>query len=294
MSEQAPRTETSNAKKTCFVITPIGGENTPIRRSTEGLIASVIVPVLEGLGFNVKVAHKIAAPGSISTQVIELLLEADMVIANLTGLNPNVMYELAVRHAKRLPVVTIVEYGTTLPFDIVDQRTVFFTDDMSGVTELGPKLKEAVEAAMNDDAPDNPVYRAAEAKVMKDVAQTDFQKYMLEAVNDLKSSVNHLEQSSGRSSVSPDEFSWRRVHDPSLTYYVHGQGTTEQVRAVADALMERVPGVYNASYEAKEEGGAFTLTLYNKGPAAPGKVTREAVQRAVESTGATFETLFWG
>src|SRR5215207_1311082 len=152
----AMRDSSSDERKTCFVITPIGSDHSPTRRGAEGILDAVIVPVLQDLQFRVEVAHRISAPGSITNQVIERLLEADLVIANLTELNPNVMYELAVRHAKRLPVVILAEVGTVLPFDVATERTLFYVNDMAGVHDLVPRLKRTVAEAIRDANPDNP------------------------------------------------------------------------------------------------------------------------------------------
>ena len=102
--------------------------------------------------------------------------------------------QLAVRHARRLPVVTIAEKGTVLPFDLRDERTIFYTDDMAGVIELRPKLADMVKKAMAETSPDNPIYRAAQAKVMQDVATDDFQSYVLEALSNLEDSISSVRQ----------------------------------------------------------------------------------------------------
>lgn len=179
---------TKNQKRKCFVITPIGKDGTDVRRSADGLIDAVIESVCKSLDLDMHVAHRIDTPGSITGQVIEHLLNDDLVIANLTTLNPNVMYELAVRHSVRLPVVSLAEDRTVLPFDISDERTIFYVDDMAGVKQLGPALEKMATEALADTEPDNPVYRAAKNKVMKELQpQGDFQSYILERMDRFES-----------------------------------------------------------------------------------------------------------
>ena len=83
----------------CFIITPIGEEGSVIRKKTDGLIDNVLEPICNELNMEAIPAHKIDKLGSITNQVVQNVLDSKMVIANLTGLNPNVMYELAIRHA---------------------------------------------------------------------------------------------------------------------------------------------------------------------------------------------------
>ena len=60
----------------------------------------------------------------ITSQVIDHLLNDDLVIADLTYKNPNVSYELAIRHSVEKPVIQIKEYSETIPFDITNMITI--------------------------------------------------------------------------------------------------------------------------------------------------------------------------
>ena len=128
-------------KKTCFVVTPIGNDDSDIRRHIDGIIDQSIVPAL-GEKYIIDVAHRKYEIGSISDRVIESVYKSDLVIANLTNLNPNVMFELAIRYSFGKPAIVIAEKGTNLPFDVIVENTVFYINDPAGANELKEKIIE--------------------------------------------------------------------------------------------------------------------------------------------------------
>lgn len=132
---------TTKDKKTCFVITPIGDNNTEIRRHIDGIIDQAIVPAL-GEKYEVVVAHRKYEIGSINDRVIKSVYESDLVIANLTNTNPNVMFELAIRYSFGKPAIVIAEKGTKLPFDVIDENTIFYINDPAGANDLKQSIIE--------------------------------------------------------------------------------------------------------------------------------------------------------
>ncbi|MBJ8418755.1 hypothetical protein [Acinetobacter courvalinii] len=179
-----------NEIRKCFIVTPIGGDNSATRRSADGLIKAVIKPIIEEMGYKVYVAHEIDDGGSITRQVIQHVLYDDLVIANLTDLNPNVMYELAVRHCTALPIIVLAEDGTKLPFDIAEQRTIFYTNDMHGVEDLKPRLFSAIEKIADEKTSDNPVTRVSSTKVIVEQMQEDDKsRYMLSRLDDIEKAL---------------------------------------------------------------------------------------------------------
>lgn len=131
--------EHADFQTTCFYITPIGEEGSEQRQHSDLFLSSIVEPALAAFGLAVIRADAIDKPGMITRQVIEYILRARLVVADLSFHNPNVFYELALRHATRLPVVQIVRNGDSVPFDIGQMRTIKI--DNSTIYSLVPKIE---------------------------------------------------------------------------------------------------------------------------------------------------------
>lgn len=90
------------------------------------------------LGLTAVRADGISKPGLITGQVMDHVSRAALVVADLSFGNPNVYYELALRHATRKPVVQLIRTSDKLPFDVGQYRTVQI--DMTDICTLMPQI----------------------------------------------------------------------------------------------------------------------------------------------------------
>ncbi|HJQ32080.1 MAG TPA: PAS domain-containing protein [Pyrinomonadaceae bacterium] len=112
------------AHKRCFVIAPIGERGSPARRRSDKILERLIRPAAAQCGYIAVRADELGQPGLISRQVVRRIVTDPLVIADLTGHNPNVFYELALRHATGKPLVQLIEHEESIPFDVADMHTV--------------------------------------------------------------------------------------------------------------------------------------------------------------------------
>lgn len=142
----------------CFFIAPIGDEGGEIRRRSDGVRDWVVRPAAEAAaGLQTVRADDVGKPGQITAQAVQHCLKAKAAVADLTGGNPNVYYELSVRHGAQLPVVLIAQDGTKLPFDISQSRVIFFDHtDLNSAGRAKEELHAQIEASLKGPG-DNPI-----------------------------------------------------------------------------------------------------------------------------------------
>lgn len=153
----------SDFEKICFYIAPIGEDESEERKHSDLFLESIVAPAFDNFGYKVIRADNIGKPGMITNQIIEYIMNSSFVVCDLSYHNPNVFYELALRHATKKPTIHIIRKCDKIPFDINDFRTVVIDD--SSIYTLIPSLEsyknqivQQIRQMLDDpDAIDNPI-----------------------------------------------------------------------------------------------------------------------------------------
>lgn len=143
--------------KTCFVIMAIGDQEfggkaityADLRKKYDGLIKEAISQARPDL--DISRADDIASPGTITTDIIARIMHSDYVIADVTFPNPNVFYELGLRHACRAGTVILKDRsGPNVPFDIAHLRYIDYDDTGAGLKTLASNLTRTFDLLDRD------------------------------------------------------------------------------------------------------------------------------------------------
>lgn len=186
-------------------MTPIGAPDSKERNRADRILEYVLEPALTG--YEIVRADKIDNPGSINIDIIQRLHQATLVVADLTSFNPNVMYEVGVRHSFNKPIIQIAQAGEKLPFDLATERTIFFDlTDVASVEDGKKRIAAAIQSLDNGPKYSGPVERALNMAAVfsggSDVAK---------AIESLSDQVEALGESMWLSARDPwsDDIGWR-------------------------------------------------------------------------------------
>ena len=131
--------------KTCFVVSPIGETDSEIRSNADKLFKYIISPVCESCGFEPVRVDQINDSDSITQTIIDKLLSSELVIADISGHNPNVFFEMGYRTCTDKPIIHLKKKGETIPFDVNTVRTFEYDlTDLDNVEETKKRLEQTI------------------------------------------------------------------------------------------------------------------------------------------------------
>ena len=153
----------------CFVLMPFGKKMDAAGRVTnfDAVYARIIAPAVEHSGLEPIRADEEKIGGTIHKPMFERLMLCHYAVADITGANPNVFYELGIRHAMR-PRSTVIVFaeGTVLPFDIALVRGIAYKTDGAGEpvdaeTTLR-QIADQLQSARGNPLDDSPIFQLVE------------------------------------------------------------------------------------------------------------------------------------
>ena len=104
---------------TCFVMMPFG-------EWFDRYYQEIYVPAIKEAGFEPVRADEVFTTGSVVEQIWEQIEKAKLLLADLSGKNPNVFYELGLAHAATKPVIFTAAQVEDVPFDLRHLRVIIY------------------------------------------------------------------------------------------------------------------------------------------------------------------------
>jgi hypothetical protein len=108
---------------------------------------NIFVPAIEDAGLRAIRADSIFLPSAIMSDIWRFLSEARVLIADLTGRNPNVFYELGLAHALQKPVILVANTLDDVPFDLRGLRMLSYDKENE---DWGAELRRMIAASLKE------------------------------------------------------------------------------------------------------------------------------------------------
>lgn len=137
-------------EKKCFIVSPISGENTDVRRRADSLIKNIIAPVLDARGMDYVRIDLVNETGKISDKIMKYLKESCLVISDVTGNNPNVFFEVGYRYGIDKPQILLAETYDDIPFDIKDENIIKYDFHVDKIQKVKEKLAKTIENTLRE------------------------------------------------------------------------------------------------------------------------------------------------
>lgn len=162
----------------------------------------MIVPAVSQRGYVALRADQISEPGIITSQVIQHIVDDPLVVADLTERNPNVFYELAIRHAIRKPLIQVIRTGDEIPFDVAGTRTIRIDHrDLDSVEFAKQQVVEQMDwLERNSSNMETPISVALDLKLLRQSGNPEHRslEQIVTLISDMRGGMGSVQHDIGK------------------------------------------------------------------------------------------------
>lgn len=281
-------------QRECFIVGVIGKPDTEQRIHADWFIDGIVSPVFKEhfQDFKVIRADRMNTPGIITSQIIDKLLSARLVIADMSFLNANAFYEIGIRHMAGLPIIHAHREGEPIPFDVSTFLSMPYSlAQHQHVEAAKASLRLLVDNVLAENyTVENPVTQArGRAKFAETATPAD--KLLEQELETLKARMVKLENSPNRRAYVVD--SWQKtaaVRDltppppptPITFFFYVGKDTSDHGVDILQRMLNEAMSDYIAGIT--RNGRTITVEYY---PHDDGDAVLENITKQIQPYGIT-------
>ncbi len=244
-----------NDKKKCFVIMPFSETESLAEEKWTEIFEHIIKPAVEESELNYECKRYGLGRANIIKDILEDLNRAQEVIADLTDNNPNVLWELGVRHVLKRRTILISQDKKFLPSDLKDYPVIPYDQTKAGFDKFKEDIKDKLKDIEADpEKPDSPV---ADFLELKNIYISSYEKsanlrkldaliselsYAMDSANTIHTVVKQNEQARKEGKAVELLFPSKRLANTCLelllstSYIVLPQELLKSVRGLSESI----------------------------------------------------------
>jgi len=191
----------SDSKRTCFVIMPISDMSTYDKGHFSRVYDHIIKPSAKNQGFEVIRADEVKKTNYIIIDILKKVIESDMVICDMSGHNPNVLYELGIRQAFNKPTLLLKDDKSDKIFDIQGLRFTEYQSSLridsvqSDISRISQALKETSEISKGEVNSLIQLLGVSSAEMPTSTEISKESNLLLNSMQDIASRITRIEAS---------------------------------------------------------------------------------------------------
>lgn len=189
----------SDDKEICGVVMPISAID-GCDESHWSEVLGILTDAIESVGYDANLVSNADDVGIIHKRIIQNLYVNPIVVCDISGKNPNVMFELGMRLAFDKPTIIVKDDETSYSFDTSAIEHIEYPRDLrfSKIVEFKNKLSSKIEGTIEKfrSDPENSTFlkHFGEFKVAKiDRKEVSGQEYIIEELKSLRADVRSME-----------------------------------------------------------------------------------------------------
>lgn len=188
---------TSQKKKTCGLIMPISAIGEYDEEHWKE-VKECLEDTVKELGFEVRMVSDNDLNLLIPSKIVQSLLQDDIIICDISGVNPNVMFELGLRIGFNKSYIILFDEKQKIPFDINTISCLKYPSTLNKVQmkKFEKSLKDRIEKSEQEEGND---FLKAYGKIKvyepetEKVTTTEFQEQFLEKMNSLSNVITRID-----------------------------------------------------------------------------------------------------